>query len=705
VHLDVADLSLGTPVTAWANQGDLGGTFRSGSSSPMVSMATGCKAVRFSGRQILTASVPAPRSLAGNSAFTVAAWVNNPEVGESECLVSWAGRGGPDATTAQFGYGTHSEFGAVGHWGFADMGFGGPAPEAGQWHHLAVVFDGVIERVYVDGRQKNAEAKMLLMHQGRPIVVGASEPGTEFFDGFLASLRIYDGALSDTEILTLAEDRPSADVLVHLDAAKLDYGPLTSWENQGSLGGSFTGRDKAPVVETVHGHLGVRFDRGQTLTLVPETEVPLSDFTLLVSVVKASGGPEACAAHIEGADDTCTVTLPATEAGIWTQAALVYSQGVGTVFEQGQPTARKQIQGPGEIKMFQLGGRAGVDGTLSRVQLFRRALTPAEILQFHDAWKGEWQSPVPDPAAFLDPPAALNPTVIAMTAQAGQSDFGTVEYLFTETTGHAGARGSDWMGSPSFLVDGLQPDTTYAYTVAMRDSLGNVSAASSAMEVTTSTALFQTCSDRFEVGHDFLTQGTAGTVWDGCLGGDEGSAPEAVVARDGVLRLQSSGTVWDGGRPLGAFLFKHVPGDFVVQVKVVDYAGLAARRVPGNNDGGLMVRVPNVTDAGPGEDLVQLNFFPIWNQGNMVTTLNGGRMQTGNMLAWNAHRHLQIIRQGILFHFRTSADGEHWQTMPGSPVERRDMAGLTLQVGLYHASYGSDTSHISFSDFQLTTRP
>ncbi len=84
---------------------------------------------------------------------------NNPEIGESECLVSWAGRGGPDATTAQFGYGTHPEFGAVGHWGFADMGFRGAPPKAGPWHHLAVVFDGVIERVYVDGQLNNCRGQ------------------------------------------------------------------------------------------------------------------------------------------------------------------------------------------------------------------------------------------------------------------------------------------------------------------------------------------------------------------------------------------------------------------------------------------------------------------------------------------------------------------------------------------------------------------
>ena len=145
-----------------------------------------------------------------------------------------------------------------------------------------------------------------------------------------------------------------------------------------------------------------------------------------------------------------------------------------------------------------------------------------------------------------------------------------------------------------------------------------------------------------------------------------------------------------------------MPGSF--ERRIADYAGLSTRRVPGNNDGGLMVRVPKSNDAGAGEDLVQLNFFPIWNQGNMVTSLDGGRSQKGNMLAWDAHRHLQIIRKGDLFFFRSSPDGSHWQNMPGSPVERKDMAGLPLQVGLYHASYGAESSFVDFSDFRLITR-
>jgi len=32
------------------------------------------------------------------------------------------------------------------------------------------------------------------------------------------------------------------------------------------------------------------------------------------------------------------------------------------------------------------------------------------------------------------------------------------------------------------------------------------------------------------------------------------------------------------------------------------------------------------------------------------------------------------------------------------------MAGLPLQVGLYHASYGGDSSYITFGEFRLIAR-
>lgn len=703
VHLDVADLPLGTSFAIWTNHGTLGGGFARGDARPLVGLAAGRKAVRFSGHQLLTASFPAPRSLAGNSSFTVAAWVHNPEIGESECLVSWAGRGGPDATTAQIGYGTHREFGAVGHWGFADMGFKSAPPNAGQWHHLAVVFDGVIERVYVDGGLDNAQAKMLLLHQGRPIYVGASEPGTEFFDGYLASLRIYDGALSETEVQKLAADKPSADVLVHLDAAKLDYGPLSSWANQGALGGSFSVAGEPPMVAEVDGRMAVPFGPGQSLRCAFDEGVALTNFTLLVNVANPQLEAGECVVEVEDASGTPVALLPAPPAGKWRQLVVVYRDGGGTFFLDGTPTTLMVPRAPQSLRSIQLGGRMPFSGALSRVQLLRRALSVNEVTQWYALYTREQQTPQPNPAAFAQPPRAMDSTMIAMVARTGKSADGQVEYRFAETTGHPGGNSRNWSPAAFFLDDGLQPGTSYAYTVQVRDALGNVSAASPPSVVVTDPRDVEELKDLFGTPHDFLARGVRGTIWDGLIGSGDHESAEVIATEGGRLRLQSRGSVWDGGQPLGPFLYRLVSGDFLAQVEVVDYAGLVTRRVPGNNDGGLMARVPKTEDAGPGEDLVQLNFFPIWNQGNMVTSLDGGRSQKGNQLAWDAHRHLQIIRHGARFHFRTSADGEVWQEMPGSPVQRPDMAGLPVQIGLYHASYGGESSHVAFTNFRITT--
>ena len=51
-----------------------------------------------------------------------------------------------------------------------------------------------------------------------------------------------------------------AEVLVHLDATGFSHGPLATWPNEGSLGGTFTREFDTPSVASVDGVRGVRFD-------------------------------------------------------------------------------------------------------------------------------------------------------------------------------------------------------------------------------------------------------------------------------------------------------------------------------------------------------------------------------------------------------------------------------------------------------------
>ncbi len=692
IFLDAASLSIGTSVKSWANSGSLGGNFETSASAPTVNLAGGCKAVWFAGKEILTASFRAPESLSGNSSFTVAAWVNNPEIAESECFLSWAGRGGPDAATAQINYGSNPRFGAVGHWGFADMGFKGNAPVAGQWHHIAVVYDGVIERIYVDGRLNNAAAKMLLMNRGQKIYAGASAPDTELYDGYMASLRVYDAALATDEVGKLAADAPVAEVSAHLESARLEYGPLKQWSNQGARGGAFQAGAKSPVVEDVFGRIAVHFQPGQTLDSATNPIEAADKFALVATVQSSSAGrcePFRVIGE-NGQSIPLAVSLPDAR---WHQIVILRDG----VFLDGKRQMETALALPAAIKGLRLGNDRFA-GSMSRVQVFRRHLSVAEIGQLFEVWQQEWTVPA---SGFTAPPKALSPGMIAMTAQRPGRESAGVQYNFTETTGNVGGRSSGWNDLPTYLNDGLKPDARYSYQLKVRDAHGNVFVAPVVMSASTGLEQFITFKPDFSVAHDFLAQGAAGTSWSGLIKDGQGSVMETVATTNGVLHLQSRKSVWDGGPARGPFVYQTVSGDFVVQVKVADYSGLANRQAVGSDDGALMVRIP---PAGRGENLVALSFFPPWNQGNMLTSMvNGGRRQKGNMLGFDAKRFLQIIRVGSQIHLRVSANGQDWTMMLESPLDRPDFSGQPLQVGLSHASYGEQSNFISFSDFLLIT--
>lgn len=691
IRLDAAGLPLGSSVSSWANVGSLGGTFDSQAQAPTVGLAAGRKAVRLNKGEFFKASFPSPVNLAGNNSFTVSAWVNNPKIGESECIVSWAGRGGPDAATAQFNYGTNPRFGAVGHWGFADMGFNGNVPEADQWHHLAVVFDGVIERVYVDGKLVNSAAKMLLMHGSMPVYLGASAPDTEFYDGYLASLEIYDTPFNEAAIKKLAADMPVADVLQHLESARLDYGSLDEWANQGASSGGFRAGAAAPTVEDVAGRIAARFRPGQTMVSSASPMQNAGELTLVATVWSGRAGMTTPLELVAGDGKGIPVSLNLVDER-WHQVVITSD----AVYLDGKPLEGSRITLPATLKAIQLGGKA-FDGGLSRIQTFRRPLAAAEILELFKGWKKEWNLPQ---TRFDTAPKALSPGMIGMSVERPTGQITGVQFHFAETSGNAGGKGSGWINEPFYLNQGLEADSNYSYQLKVRDGYGNVFTVPGSLSGSTASGQFEIFNLNASTPHNFLTQGVEETGWSGLIPTSPVAIIEAVAIENNALLLESKGTAWDGNSARGPFLYHEVSGDFVVEATVADYAGLAKREPVGNCDGGLMIRLPEPTR---GENLVALSFFPPWNQGNMITSMtNGSRFQKGNLTGFKAKRHMQIIRVGSQIHCRVSDDGTIWQEMPESPVNRPDLVGKRLQVGLAHASHGDVSSYISFSDFILT---
>ncbi|MHC4248062.1 MAG: LamG-like jellyroll fold domain-containing protein, partial [Planctomycetota bacterium] len=89
-------------------------------------------------------------------------------------------------------------------------------PSAGEWHHLAGVYDGRRLRLYVDGRlaaEKNASGQIATtansLHIGTRL-----DREDKFYDGRLDDVRVYDRALGEEEIARLYQvDAPGSSVV------------------------------------------------------------------------------------------------------------------------------------------------------------------------------------------------------------------------------------------------------------------------------------------------------------------------------------------------------------------------------------------------------------------------------------------------------------------------------------------------------------
>jgi xylan 1,4-beta-xylosidase len=143
-----------------------------------------------------------PKSLEWNGSYSVAVWVKNPEVNNiDECLVSWCDRhewGLANSYNALF-YNS-GKFGAAAH---LDHHFDMPyrkVPAPNQWHHIVLTFDGVVEKIYVDGELNNSQNITLASSiNNAKIILGASDVG-ENFTGFIASVKMYDYAMDKDEV-------------------------------------------------------------------------------------------------------------------------------------------------------------------------------------------------------------------------------------------------------------------------------------------------------------------------------------------------------------------------------------------------------------------------------------------------------------------------------------------------------------------------
>jgi len=90
---------------------------------------------------------------------------------------------------------------------------GGTAVIDGQWHHLAGVYDGHSVRLYVDGYLDASSPAGPVKTTGDPVYIGSRVNNTHNRNwiGHIDEVRIYNAALSEANILYLAQSNPKID--------------------------------------------------------------------------------------------------------------------------------------------------------------------------------------------------------------------------------------------------------------------------------------------------------------------------------------------------------------------------------------------------------------------------------------------------------------------------------------------------------------
>jgi autotransporter-associated beta strand protein len=111
-------------------------------------------------------------------------------------------------------------------------------------------------------------------------------------------------------------------------------------------------------------------------------------------------------------------------------------------------------------------------GTVTKIELLSTPNAEDVGLPANPTVLYTWAPLTPEPGAWDLPPTANSSSAITMTASPGEVAYGetggTIEYLFTETTGNPGATDSAWQTSRSYTDTGLTAGTNYSYTVSVR---------------------------------------------------------------------------------------------------------------------------------------------------------------------------------------------------------------------------------------------
>ncbi len=170
---------------------------------------------------------------------------------------------------------------------------GGRADPVDSWTHLAVTYDGAMLRLFVNGAQVSSRATSgSILSTADPLWIGGNHPYGEFFHGVIDEVRVYDPALSASELRaemsTPIGSAGSAPATGLVAAYGFDQGsgPLAADASGNGNAGRTIG-----AIRTSRGRFGraLKFDGTGDLVKVPASaSLDLSDSMTLAGWIRPS---------------------------------------------------------------------------------------------------------------------------------------------------------------------------------------------------------------------------------------------------------------------------------------------------------------------------------------------------------------------------------------------------------------------------------
>lgn len=180
-------------------------------------------AAYFNGNSVLTRSTFPAGVPTGGTPYTMALWEKDDGSSDTGGFLGWGNNAGNQCNNFRF----HFANGLNNYWWGNDWANEGLSvnPKDGNWHHIAITWDGATQAMYVDGSSVGTVSRSGLNAQAASFVVGKTTADV-CFKGWMDNLLIANRALSASEVAELSQDARRSNLLPSGTVAQISSGAV-----------------------------------------------------------------------------------------------------------------------------------------------------------------------------------------------------------------------------------------------------------------------------------------------------------------------------------------------------------------------------------------------------------------------------------------------------------------------------------------------